>query len=106
MKMNLCKAILVVMIGFASIGLNGCSGCNSGPSGKYQDSSGALSVEFKGGGKATVTMMGMATDATYTVDGDKITVEVRGDKTVFTLNKDGSLAGPSGSLIGNLQKVK
>jgi len=81
-------------------------GCPSGaPSGKYQDDNGAVSVEFKSGNKAYVTMPFGTTQCDYEVDGDKITLKMPGDKggnIVLTKKSDGSLEG--GMMIGTLKK--
>lgn len=74
------------------------SGCGKSVSGVYADDSNAFSIDFKSGGKATVTIGGSALDADYTVDGKTVTVKSNGDTKVFTINDDGSLAGPGTTL--------
>lgn len=75
-------------------------GCGKSLSGVY--SGDAMSVEFKDGGKATVTVLGSPVDATYAIDGKKVTVTPAGGNTppiTFTINDDNSLAGPDGSTL-------
>jgi hypothetical protein len=98
--------LLVSVVAIAFLALNGCSGCNSGPIGKYQDANHIVTLQLDPGGKASISFGGLSMTATYTVEGNKITVDASGDKTVFTLNADGSLSGPPGGLIGKLEKVK
>jgi hypothetical protein len=86
--------------------LNGCSGCNSGVQGKYQDESHIMTIELLAGGKASVAFGAIATPATYTVEGNKITIDVAGEKQAFMLNSDGSLSAPAGSPLGKLTRVK
>jgi hypothetical protein len=83
--------ILTVVLGSAMIYV---SGCGKSVSGVYADDSGTLSIEFKSGGKATVTLQGSPMDGDYTVQGKTVTVKVNGDAKVLTINDDGSLAGP------------
>jgi hypothetical protein len=100
------KALLISVLAGAALAV----GCGSAsPDGKYQDSNGAVTLELKGG-KASLDYGQIHSDGTYTVDGDKITIQpVVGDTrqtVVFVMNKDGSIDGPPGSEITNLQKVK
>ncbi len=96
--------LLVSTLAIVCITLNGCSSCNTGPVGKYQDANHIVTLQLDPGGKATISMGPLSTPATYTVDGNKITVDAQGDKTVFTVNADGSLEGPG--MIGKLVKAK
>ena len=77
--------------------------------GLYRDASGAVSLELKAG-KATLTYGAIRVDASFTVDGDKITLKPTVGNTtqtmVFTINSDGSIDGPPGSDISKLKKVK
>ena len=74
------------------------TGCGKTVSGVYADDANLLSIDFKSGGKATVTIGGTALDADYTVNGKTVTVKSNGDTKVFTINDDGSLAGPGTTL--------
>src|ERR1700756_1780852 len=86
----------------AALVVVGCHG--NTPSGVYTDTTGRITLEFKGG-KAYLNMGGMAdTDGTtYDVRGDKITIHypsdgVLGSVSALTINSDGSLQGPMGTL--------
>ena len=86
----------------AALVVVGCHG--NTPSGVYTDTTGRIILEFKGG-KAYLNMGGMAdTDGTpYDVKGDKITIHypsdgVLGSVSALTINSDGSLQGPMGTL--------
>jgi hypothetical protein len=85
-------------------------GCGSGPEGKYRDPSGTINAQFKDG-KAYIALGAYAVDGTYKIDGKKIIA--RGDfgpmipnPCVFTINDDGTIDGPRGSMIPRLEKVK
>jgi hypothetical protein len=85
------RVFMVVVLGCALVYV---AGCGKSVSGKYADDAGAFAVEFKSDGKATVTIGGTSLDATYTVNGKNVSVNAGGDTKTFTLNDDGSLAGP------------
>ena len=92
------------------VGVSLAIGCGSNPEGKYRDSTGSISVEFKDG-KAYIAMGGYAVEGSYTIEGNKIIA--RGDfglmlpnPCVFTINKDGTIIGPSTTFIPRLEKVK
>lgn len=106
MKKHFCKGLLVVAIACAGLTFAGC-GCQSGPSGKYQDSTGAITAEFVAGGKVTLTIMGLPIQGTYAVSGNNVTITGPDKQTiVLTMNGDGSLDGPTGTPIGKLTKSK
>ena len=74
------------------------AGCDKSLSGTYTGQD--MSIEFKDGGKATVTVGNSPIDATDTVDGNKVTVTPTSGGTpplTFTINDDGSLTGADGS---------
>ena len=82
--------------------VTGCHG--NTPDGVYTDSTGRLTLEFKGG-KAYLNLGGVAdTDGTpYDVNGDKITIHYPADSMMainwtLTINSDGSLQGGMGIL--------
>jgi hypothetical protein len=86
------RALMVIVLGSAMVFV---AGCGKSVSGVYAADGGALTVDFQADGKATITtMLGSAMDATYTVDGKNVTVKMNGESKVFTINDDGSLAGP------------
>jgi hypothetical protein len=81
----------------------GCHSSNT-PDGVYTDTTGRLTLEFKGG-KAYLNLGGMAdTDGTpYDVNGDKITIHYPSDGmmaqfSTLTVNSDGTLQGAMGTL--------
>jgi hypothetical protein len=80
--------------------------CGSKVQGTYSDVTGGVMLELKSGGQATFTFAGEATPCTYKVDGNQLTLDCKGDQTVFTIHDDGSLTGPPGNLIGALRKTK
>ncbi|HEY2469046.1 MAG TPA: hypothetical protein VGI45_14580 [Terracidiphilus sp.] len=67
---------------------------------------GLISVSFQSGGKATFGTVGDSAPCTYTESGDKVTLTCNGESNVFTVDKDGNLDGPAGSLIPKLIKRK
>lgn len=67
---------------------------------------GAIAVSFQSGGKATFSTPGDAIGCTYTESGKNVTLNCNNDTTVFTLDGDGNLNGPSGSFIPKLIKRK
>ena len=75
--------------------------------GTYSNSSGSFALDLRSGGAATYTSVGATFPCTYTVAGDKLTLSCQGQTahTVFTVQKDGSLAGPSDSTIPTLRKT-
>jgi hypothetical protein len=81
------------------------AGCHSNsPDGVYTDTTGRLTLEFRGG-KAYLNMGGEADpDGTpYDVNGDKITIHYPSDGmlagfSVLTINGDGTLQGGMGIL--------
>jgi len=89
------RVFMVVVLGCTMVYV---AGCGKSVSGKYTDDAGAFSVEFKSGGKATITIGGSAIDATYTIDGKNVSVNAGGDVKTFMINDDGSLGGPGVTL--------
>lgn len=67
---------------------------------------GFITVSFQSGGKATFGTPGDSSSCTYSESGDKITLNCNGDSNVFTVDKDGNLDAPPGSLIPKLMKRK
>jgi hypothetical protein len=101
------KMLLSSVMAIVCISLAGCSSCNTGVEGKYQDESHLITLELGPGGKGSIALGAMSSPATYTVSGNNITVvDEQGAKTVFTLNPDGSLNGPPNGMIGKMVKVK
>jgi hypothetical protein len=94
---------LVLVLAFTTIAL--CAGCG-GVQGTYSDPGGAMTLQLKSGGAATVTFMGQTATCTYTTASNQVTMDCpqAGGKMVFTIQNDGSLAGPPGSFIQPLKK--
>lgn len=81
------------------------TGCGSKVKGNTYEA-GLIAVSFQSGGKATFGTTGESVPCTYTESGDKITLACNGDSNVFTVDSDGNLAAPPGSLIPKLVKRK
>lgn len=84
------------------------STCTASVQGTYVDQSGTWKLELKSGGKATFTFLGDANDCTYSTSGKQLTLNCKepvGSSTV-TVQDDGSLAGPPGSMIPVMRKQK
>ena len=80
--------------------------CGSRVQGTYSDPSGGIRLELKSDHKATFAFAGESAVCTYNVDSAKLTLACEGQKTEFTINDDGSLTGPPGSLMAPLRKIK
>lgn len=106
MKSILHRAIFTAVLAGASI-IAGCAGCNS-VAGTYADQGGSILLELKSGGAASMTFMNDTATCTYSVSGQQLTLDCKGDagKTVFTIHDDGSLTGPPNSLFPVLRKRK
>ncbi|MEZ5351840.1 MAG: hypothetical protein R2762_04335 [Bryobacteraceae bacterium] len=88
-----------------------CLACSSSAAageikGTYENAQANVSIEFLGDGKAFVSIHGLGGEAKYKVAGSKITLDVDGEITVFTVNSDGSLSGPPESFFARLKKKK
>jgi hypothetical protein len=99
------KAVLISVMAGTCLAI----GCGSKPSGTYRDSDGAVTLQLNDG-KASLDFGMIHLDAAYKVDGNKVTLTpLQGDVSqtmVFTVNSDGSLAGPPGSEMPRLVKAK
>jgi len=102
MKFRISTAFIAATALIAAIAVAGCH--SSTPSGVYTDSTGHMTLEFKGG-KAYMTLGGSTdTDGTpYDVNGDKITIHYPSDGmlagfSTITINSDGSLQSSMGAL--------
>lgn len=80
--------------------------CTPNVEGKYIDASGAISIELKSGGEATAKFWNLGGPCTYEVKGKQIDLTCNGTTTHYTVNSDGSLAGPPGIGFPNLKKTK
>ena len=92
----------VAIIVVASLTLVGCGKSVAGST--YEGVGGAVTIEFQSGGKAVTSIGPLATNCTYTEDSKSVTLTCEGQSTVLTLNDDGSLSGPAGSMMGRLTK--
>lgn len=70
--------------------------CGQSLSGTYADSSGVVEYKFESGGKVTTKTMGMEAELKYELDGKKVKFLTPGGALVYTLQDDGSMAGPMG----------
>jgi hypothetical protein len=92
---------LISLLAIAAVTL--AAGCG-GVTGTYSDPTGGVSVELKSGGAATFTFAGQSSPCTYTTSGKQVSLTCQGQTTVFTIQDDGSLAGPPGSIMPPLKK--
>lgn len=95
--------VLAMLLCFTS----GLAACGSKMEGTYADPSGAFVLVLKSGGNATFSFAGDTASCTYAVNGDKLSLDCKGDagKMVFTVQSDGALAPPQG-FIQPLHKTK
>jgi hypothetical protein len=82
--------------------------CGPNVRGKYSAVGGAFVLELQFGGKANLTVAGKSDPCTYKVNGKSLSLTCEGQSgaVVFTIQDDGSLAGPPGSFIPPMQKAK
>src|ERR1700733_7677713 len=81
-------------------------GCQS-ITGTYTDANGAVILELRSGGNASLTFMGDVETCSYTSSGKQITLTWKGSPeptTVFNIHDDGSLTGPPGAFMPPLRK--
>jgi hypothetical protein len=81
-------------------------GCSGGVTGTYSAPNGAMTLELKSGGDASVTFAGQTAPCKYTVSGSTLSLTCHGQSGAmnFTIQKDGSLAGPPDSFFPPLVK--
>ncbi len=72
--------------------------------GTYTNTTGLVTLNLSSGGKVSMTMMGETKTGTYKVDGNRLTLDLQGDKLEFMINEDGSLNGPG--FIGAMKKSR
>lgn len=69
--------------------------CGPKLEGTYADKLGLAEYEFRSGGKLYLRTLGTESELKYTVNGDKVTIELpTGGNQVFTLLENGHLQGP------------
>lgn len=73
--------------------------CGAKVSGTYVDKQGMVSFDFGSNGKVTQTAMGMETELPYAVEDNKVKLQGPGGVMVLTLQDDGSLATPWGTMV-------
>lgn len=80
--------------------------CTSGPSGTYGDETGAWRVEFKSGGKATMSFQGQPLgECTYTSTDKQLTLTCPPPAGTATFNiQSDTLVGPPNSNLPTLKK--
>lgn len=81
-------------------------GCHS-ITGTYSDANGAVILELRSGGSASLTFMGDVENCSYTSSGKQVTLTCQGSPvptTVFNIHDDGSLTGPPGAFMPPLRK--
>jgi hypothetical protein len=102
--MRTCKSVSILAGSLVLL----VSGCNSGPRGTYTDANGAVILELRSGGKASLTFMGDVQDCTYESSEKQVTLSCKSEagKTAFNLHDDGSLTGPPGSFMPPLRREK
>ena len=93
----------VLVLGVLVAALFTVAGCGKNLSGTYVGDTvaGALTIEFKPGGKALGSFNGQTRQIKYTVDGDRVIFD-SGD--VYTIQKDGSLSSGTGPMSITLRK--
>jgi hypothetical protein len=99
------KAVLAGALACMGV-LAGCVA--SGHEGSYREADGAVTLELKAG-KASMNIGQIHIEGPYSEDGGKVTIHPEPGETqpmVLTVNQDGSLQGPEGSVIGKLDKAK
>ena len=81
-------------------------GCSGRVTGTYTAPNGAMTLELKYGGDASVTFAGQTAPCKYTVSGSTLSLTCQGQSGAmnFTIQKDGSLAGPPDSFFPPLVK--
>ncbi len=84
-------------------------GCGAHVDGTYKDSDGAVTLKLNAG-KASMDFGPVHLDAAYSVSGNKVTLTpLQGDTRqtlVFTIDSDGSLEPPAGTMFPKLLKQK
>jgi hypothetical protein len=94
----------------ATLAIGAClllAGCGDSVRGTYQAEGGVpMTMEFKSGGKVTISAMGETKEGTYKLDGDKVIVTMDNEPATFVKQKDGTLTSQGGMLGVTLKKKK
>lgn len=72
------------------------SACSKSLEGTYTDAMGLSSYTFSSGGKVYVGVMGIESEMTYEVDGDRVKLMMPEGNMVLHKMDDGTLQGPMG----------
>lgn len=93
--------LLVALLATVVVG-----GCSSRIQGTYTDSTGAFVLDLKSGNSASFSFSGQSAPCTYQSTGGKINLQCEGQAAgmVLTVQSDGSLTGPPGTLMPPLRK--
>lgn len=95
------RFVLVAAIAGSSLAL---AACGPGVAGTYTNASGLVTLDLRGGGTASLTIMGENDACKYDVAGKNLTLICKEGHTSWDIHDDGSLSGPG--FIGTLQKSK
>ena len=104
----LVAALILVVAGCAGSPRAGAAekASSSKVEGTYANAEGNASVEFMAGGKAHFSLHGVGGPCSFKQVGNKVTLTVEGEDTVFTVNDDGSVTGPPDGFLSRLKKKK
>src|SRR5258706_12495101 len=72
----------------------------------YQNNGSVVQLEFRSGGKAFVSMGPRTQTCTYNQNSKTVTLLCEREKTVFTVEDDGSLTGPPDGMMTRMTKKK
>jgi len=80
------------------------SGCSPQMSGKYEDSMGVFTLEFKAGKAFLTNSFGGTIEEDYSFSGNQIIIRGPQGNLVLTQNPDGSLSGlPMGDILKRVE---
>jgi hypothetical protein len=82
----------------------GCGGCGSKLDGTYTNPSGIVMLELRSGGKATMGLGGETRECTHAEEGKQVKLTCGGEKITLRVNDDGTLFAPG--FIGVMKKSK
>jgi hypothetical protein len=107
MKRTMRRLLVVPLLAIGSLTLIACDEGMSGKYGNKVSDMAGMTVEFKSGSKAYVTMPGGAMmEFKYEMDGDKVILKNQVGNMVLTRNRDGTLSGsPMDVVAGPMKKL-
>ena len=99
---NVTLAAILICVSYA------IAACGSSLKGTYSDASGNIVLELKSGGEASFSLITQIASCSYTVNGDKLTLDCKGElgKVILTIHDDGSLTGPPEGFLPILRRKK